>query len=314
MQQINTGVQEKIELSIYKNGVLTNADSTVTVKIYNADDTSNTIIESGSATNDPPLGIYSYSPSYSTVSLNRVLRIKWEYTISGSSTYSETFVEVSTPYATVSDIIDYYQLGTKPSDLNYKNINEVMYAARMAKKVIDSYTMQSFDKRHGTQEVFGIGSDAIELTEKMITLDKVWENGQMVIDNTVDPAFNSFGYPVELTPTGKAVRISNQIWDVRYDNQVDVNILEYGKFRNKVRYAFTGDIGWSYVPQDIKMCAILLAGDYLARDAAWRNKYLQEVSLSEISFKMHSGAFNGTGNLTVDSILDSYRNVGIVII
>jgi hypothetical protein len=41
---------------------------------------------------------------------------------------------------------------------------------------------------------------------------------------------------------------------------------------------------------------------------------LNDISLSEVSFKMMAGAFNGTGNLLVDNMLDMYRNVGIVII
>jgi hypothetical protein len=59
---------------------------------------------------------------------------------------------------------------------------------------------------------------------------------------------------------------------------------------------------------------MLLINDILANDYNWRNKYLQRVNLSEISFEMAKGAFNGTGNITVDNILDQYRNVNIVII
>ena len=91
-------------------------------------------------------------------------------------------------------------------------------------------------------------------------------------------------------------------------------MLYYGRFRQHARYKFYGEIGWTYVPQDIKYCTIKLAGNILSRDAQWRERYLKKVDLSEISFELADGAFNGTGDVIVDSILDQYRNTGIVII
>ena len=134
----------------------------------------------------------------------------------------------------------------------------------------------------------------------MITLDKVWENDQLMIDNTVSPVYNNFGFALEISPTGKAVRIINAGWDVRYDNQVDPAVLYYGRFRDGARYKFQGQLGYKYVPEDIKMAAMLLVNDILSNDYNWRNKYLQKVDLSEISFEMAKGAFNGTGNIAVE--------------
>jgi len=59
---------------------------------------------------------------------------------------------------------------------------------------------------------------------------------------------------------------------------------------------------------------MLLQQDIMSNDYNWRNKYLSQVNLSEISFKMAGGAFNGTGNVMVDNILDQYRKANIVII
>ena len=127
-------------------------------------------------------------------------------------------------------------------------------------------------------------------------------------------SYNTFGFGLEITQTSRLVRIINTSWDVRYDNQVDPTVLYYGRFRQHARYKFYGEIGWTYVPQDIKYCAIKLAGNILSHDAQWRERYLKKVNLSEISFELADGAFNGTGDVIVDSILDNYRNTGIVII
>ena len=312
MQEIQNGTTEKIELTIFNDGVLINADGNVLVQIYNADDISNTLTASGYAINETPIGSYTFQLTPSITSVDRVLRVVWSYSVNSESTSQTTFISVITPYALTSDIIDYYNLGTKPQDLNYKPIEQIVYAEKIARTLIDNYTGLNFGKRYSAQEMFGIGSDAIELTERMISIDKVYENDVLVLDNSA--SFNSFGYPINLTQTGKAARISNIGWDLRYDPNVDVTVRETGKFRDGSRYSFVGQIGYPYVPQDIKLCSILLAGDVLSGDANWRIKYLKEIDLGDVSFKLSAGAFNGTGNAIVDNILDSYRNVGIVVI
>lgn len=314
MQQVHNGVQEDIELSIYNNGTLTNADGTVLVTITDAD-AGTTLVTNASATNLMPLGVYSYTLTPTITATNRVIKMVWSYSIGGKATSQSMFVEIVTPYALVSDIIQYYNIGQKPSELNYKAAIEIANAEKIARMQINSYTNQNFGRRYDSQEVFGSGSDAIELTEKMISLDKVYENGQLVIDYTASTTYNVFGFNVEISPTGKAIRIINSSYgDVRYDNQVDPTILYYGRFRQNARYLFTGNIGYNYVPQDIKMCAILLAGDYLSRDSQWRNKYLNRVDLAEITFGLSNAAFTGTGNVIVDQMLDNYRNLGIIVI
>jgi hypothetical protein len=313
LQQVHNGTQDNIELAIYNNGTLTNADGNVLVNITDAD-SGTVLITNASATNLPPLGIYSYTLTPDVTQTNRVIKIVWSYSIGGKTTSQSDFIEIVTPYALVSDIIQYYNLGARPSDPNYKSTDEILMAEKIARTQIDSYTNQNFGKRYGSQEQFGSGSDAIELVERMLTIDTVKENGITVIDYTQNPAYNNFGFDVEITPTGKAIRILTGLADVRYDNQVDPTIVYYGRFRTNARYFFTGQIGYNYVPQDIKLAAILLAGDYLSRDYEWRNKYLNKVDLAEISFEMHQGAFNGTGNVIVDQILDDYRNLGIIVI
>jgi len=316
LQTIVKGSKQKIYLNVYNDGVLTQATSVPTLSIYDADNdtTALTGYSNITVTDENAAGVYSYTMTPALTQVNRVLKFVWSYALNSVSTTEEQFYAVETVYATVSEIQDFLGLGTTPSDLNYQNPKEIESAEKIARTIIEGYTGQKFSKYYGTQEQFGFGSDAIELTEKMISIDKVWENDLLAIDNTSNPVYNNFGFGVELSPTTKAIRIINSGWDVRYDNQVDPNILTQGRFKSSSRYKFQGIIGWKYVPEDIKLAAMLLVGDLLANDYNWRNKYLKKVDLSEISFEMAGGAFNGTGNLAVDNILDQYRNVNIVII
>ena len=315
MQDIARGTQEKIHLHVIVDNVMVQADTVPHVYIYDADNDATTIPGySGLATNEDEDGSYSYMLQPSLTNIQRVLKVVWHYSVNGVVFDQEDYYRVSTVYATVSDIVDFMGYGSTPSELNYMAPERISAAERVARTIIEGYTSQAFYTRYGTQEQFGVGSDAIYLVERMLTIDKMWENDNLVIDNTINPVYNNFGFNVEITPTGKAVRILNQGWDVRYDNQVDPNILYYGRFRDNSRYTFQGVMGYKYVPEDIKLACMLLTGDILANDYNWRNKYLKKVNLSEISFEMAGGAFNGTGNVTVDNILDSYRNVNIVII
>jgi len=313
LQEIHNGTQETVTLVIYKQGQLTNADGDVLIRITDADD-GTVLLSSASATNDPPTGEYSYEITPDLTQLNRVIKIVWSYTLSGKNTSQTQFAQIVTPYATVSEIVDYYNLGVKPSDINYQSQSNIIMAEQIARTMINNYTSLDFGKRYGSQEIFGSGSDAIELTEKMLYIDKLYENTTLAIDYTASPTYNIFGYDIELSPTGKAARIINDFADVRYDNQVDPTIVYYGKFRNNARYTIIGEIGYDYVPQDIKLCSLLLCGDLLSNDAAWRTKYLKKVTLAEVSFELGAGAFNGTGNVIVDGILDQYRNYNIVVI
>jgi hypothetical protein len=318
LQEIHNGTTEYIELTIFKDGVRATPDGAVNVSLYdvstfNADPTAILLTASATPPSDP-LGAYLYQVGPSITYLNRTIRADWSYALSSASTTQSTFFNVVTPYATVSDIIDYYNLGTKPSDLNYKSSEQIVQLEKLARTVIHGYAGQQFGRRAGSQEVFGIGSDACFLTEPMTAITKMYENDILVYDTTASPVMNQFGFDLTLTPTGKTVRIINAGWDVRYDNNIDPSILYYGRFRNSSRYKFEGTIGWNYVPTDISLASLLLVGDLMANDAAWRIKYLEEVTMGEVKFKMKSGAFNGTGNLIVDNILDQYRNVGIVII
>ena len=316
MQEIHNGSTQTLQFTILKNGVESPADGAVSVSIYDVSsvNASSSAIATGTASTTESEGTYSFLITPTITYLNRVIRTDYSYQLNGVATSQSTYHEIVTPYTTTSDLIDYYNLGTSPHDLNYKSAELLQQLEKISRTLINGYAGQTFGRRYGFQEQFGLGSDALWLTERMISIDQMYENGVLVYDTTVSPSVNYFGFPVELTPTGKAVRIVNAGWDARYDNQVDPTIMYYGRFRSSTRYKLYGIIGWDYVPTDIKLCATLLVGDLMANDAAWRIKYLSEVSMSDTSFKMAGGAFNGTGNLIVDNILDQYRNVGMTII
>lgn len=316
MQTIQKGSQEKIYLEVFNNGILGQADSLPTISIYDADNDASPIAgySNIAVTDENPSGIYSYVLNPALTQNNIVLEVRWVYTQNGHEVTQTEFYEIETPYSTSAQVIDFFGFGSVPSDLNYYDPKDIVNAEKLARTIINGYTGIKFYTYYGDQEQFGLGADAIELVEKIISIDQVYENDILIIDNTQDPVYNTFGFQVEVSPTGKQARIVYPGWDLRYDNQMDPTVLYYGRFRDGSRYKFVGQMGYKYIPEDIKLASMLLIQDILSNDYNWRNKYLQKVDLSEISFEMAKGAFNGTGNVAVDNILDQYRNVNIVII
>jgi len=316
LQTINTNSQEKIELQVYIEGVLSQADSTPTLSIYDADNDASPIsgFDNITSYDEDPAGIYSFLLTPLITNINRVLEVKWNYTVNGVPVVQTDFYQVETPYATVSETVDFLQFGSEPFEPNFVDPKAIVSAEKVARTIIEGYTGINFYTYYGFQEVYGIGANTVQLTEKMLNVDQIWENQILVYDGTQDPIYNTFGYNTELSPSGYQLRIWYPAFPDGWNNEMDPVVYESGRFRDQYLYRFVGQIGYKYVPEDIKLASMLLINDILSNDYNWRNKYLSQVELSEISFKMAGGAFNGTGNITVDNILDQYRKTNIVII
>lgn len=316
MQNIQYGTQEKIYLQVFDNGALSVPDALPTLAIYDADNDTAPLtgFESLTAVAEHETGKYSYTLTPAITQSQRVLEVRWNYVLGGKSAVDTEFYSIEVPYSEPDQIMDFLGLGSKPADINYHDPRDLVNAEKLARTIINGYTGIKFYTYYGAQEVWAKGSDAVEMVERVLTIDQVWENDLLIIDNTQNPVYNTFGFQLEISPTGRQVRIIYPGWDLRYDNQMDPTVLFYGRFRDNSRYKFVGNMGYKYVPADIKLASMLLVGDILANDYNWRNKYLAKVDLSEISFEMAKGAFSGTGNVAVDNILDQYRNMNIVII
>jgi hypothetical protein len=318
LQTINTNSRQKILLEVYNNGVLSQVDTGThpTLSIYDADNDASPIagFSNLTATDDSPVGVYSYLLPTTVTAINRVLEIRWTYVTGGVTTNQTSFYTVESPYSSIAETLDFLGASPSSSASNYIDPKSIVSAEKLARTIIEGYTGVKFYTYYGSQEIWGIGADALQLTERILDIDLVYEDDILIIDNTQNPIYNTFGFNLVITPTGKQIRINYPGWDLRYDNQIDPTVLYYGRFRNGSRYKFVGQMGYKYVPEDIKLASMMLVNDIISNDYNWRNKYLAKVDLSEISFEMAKGAFNGTGNVAVDNILDQYRNVNIVII
>jgi hypothetical protein len=298
---------------LYKNNVATDPDSTPTVSVYNAE--TDELITTGSALYDDGPGQYYYQITPTLSNVDRNLRVQWNYSFDSASVSENSFAAVVTPYATLPEIISELKIGVQSYDDDYVNPEQILFAERLARIQIENYTSQSFNKRSGAQTMYGIGANTLFLTEKMLTIENIYEDDILIY--SASTGYNDLGGTPALSDTGKTIYLNleeNNGTVPRPSQDVLISSSKIGRFKDGKRYTVTGVIGWQYVPQDIRTATVMLVSDILSTDYQWRNKYLSKINLSEVSFQLNSGAFLGTGNAIVDSILDAYKNIGIVLI
>ncbi|NBR23223.1 MAG: hypothetical protein EBU08_05480 [Micrococcales bacterium] len=313
MHEIFNNTFHKHTIVLYKNNVATDPDSIPTVSVYNAE--TDEFITSGSAIYDDGRGQYYYQITPSLSNVDRNLRIQWTYSFNSASVSENSFAAVVTPYATLPEIISELKIGVQTSDDDYIDPEQILFAERLARIQVENYTMQSFSKRTGVQTIYGIGANSLFLTEKMLSVNCIYEDDILIY--SASTGYNDLGGDIVLSDTGKTIYLDvneNSGTVPRPTQDVLISSGKIGRFKDGKRYTVTGVIGWQYVPQDIRTATVMLVSDILSGDYQWRNKYLDKINLSEITFQLNSSAFLGTGNSIVDSILDAYKNIGIVLI
>jgi hypothetical protein len=250
----------------------------------------------------------AYIPLTQTVSAGD-FSVTWTAVVGSENITVNQYYEVVTPYVLPEELAATYGWSFNPLDSNYRPREEVAAAERIARYTINSYTRRAFGPVTKSVVAYGQNTDVLVLGEPIVSPTKMYENGELVV--TVGGDFTKFGYDIEVTETGSAIRVvSPDFLDLdEYESQRITGTA--GKFRAGYRYTVEGVFGTASIPQIVKDCVGMLANDYLCRDATWRNRYINHVQMRDWKFTFEKEAFRGTGNLTVDRLLGDYQTLGI---
>lgn len=273
----------------------------------------NEIIRSGSAsTAVDEIGHYEIQLTGSDTAFDRVFQVSWEYSLAGVTTREIEIVTVSTPYATISDILDELQLSIDNSEPGYFPAQKIRAAERLARLQVNVYTGHTFGKRSGSIYVNGTNKNVLTLPERMVSFSKIEQNGSTRYDS--NNSFNNLGYTLQLTSTNMALKISNSDEDnINYYQNGGINPPS-GVFPASSEYKITGIIGYPYVPIEVSQATILLINDHLYNDGLWHSRYIDRIDTGEMQIRLRDAAFRGTGNLLADNLLEKYKNINIVAI
>lgn len=331
MAEVYVDSNDSVYTKIFWNNDIVDADANVLADIYDiTEDPSispavnpqtplySNVVATKSETD---IGTYSVSIPRAITDRNRNLKIIWRYNVGGSNTAHKTLCDVVTPYVSFAEAIEDLNLGTDPSDPNYKTYHQLRMSEKYARKIIENYTGQQFYLYNDTAVVYGAGTNILPLSFKLNAIHKLYADDYLLVDNISDPEVNNWNYEPIISETGFGIRINEA---ELLDNTVYVanglvppTINDYGyqgAFRKNVRYKIEGKFGWSKIPDNIEEAAIILIGEYFSKDVTWRNKYIQNLQSFDWQFEYTDDVFKGTGNLYVDQLLQPYVITSMLVV
>lgn len=326
MAEIYKDQTTPIKTKIFWGGEIVDADDDFTATVYDITEDStinptvdpNTpIVELVASKLETDAGTYQIVLPIEYCRRNRKLKIVWEYQIDGNDASHSYYTDIVTPYANMADIWEDLNLGTDPSDPNYKTYHEIQMAEKYARKLIEAFTAQFFYLYDEKQIVYASGSDILPLPFKIHQIHELYENDVLLVDNINE--VNNWIYNPIISESGFGIRVNRQdlMDDIVYtaNGLVPPSIVNYGNsgaFKKDYRYAVQGRFGWSSVPDNVEEACIILIKQFFEKDTAWRNKYVKNISAFDWKFEFMEDAHRGTGNLYADQLLLPYVITGMV--
>lgn len=276
------------------------------------------IIELIAEPTETDVGVYNAYLPVEYVSRNRNYKLVWKYEYDAVQYAHITYLDVVTPYISVEEAIEDLDLGSDPNDPNYKSYHEIRMAEKYARKMVEYYTGQSFYPYDDTFTVMGNDSDTLPLPSKIMQIHTLKSNDSVLIDNLNN--VNNIGYLVKPTTSGFGV-IVNQTTQVDPETYIangmvppSIYDISPNIFRRGKRYEVYGRFGWNDIPDEVEQATIEIMKTYFAKDRAWKDRYISQISTTDWNFKYTSDAFSGTGSAYADKLLLDFVVTQMVVV
>ena len=330
MAEIYLNTNSPLKHKIFWQGEIVDADSAPTVKLYDITEdvmispaiSPTTLLTTLTSTKlETDFGNYQVIIPLSYTQRQRKFKLLWEYQISGSAATGITYADVVTPYTNIYEAIDELNIGVDSSDPNYKTYYQIQQAEKYARKVIEDYTGQDFFLYDDVEIAYGMDSDILSLPYKINSVQKLYGNDILLVDNTVTPIVNNWLYTPQVSESGFGIRIDrtglidNTVYVANGMVPPSINETYSGQAFNKhTRYRVVGRYGWSEVPDNVQMATKELMKDYFSKDLLWKQKYLKNIQTFDWKFEYTGQAYSGTGNQFADQLLNPYIISSMVLI
>lgn len=239
-------------------------------------------------------GVWAAMIPYSITYRDCSFYILWTYNVEGTVYTKKEYHKVVTPLIRPADILNF------DHDLEF-----------LVRSIIEAHTGNSFGLERKKIIVQAQDEDSLRLP--MVLNELISINNQYNSYNISAFRVSGSGLTLRMIPGSDLDPVS--LPDDAFSAQGEI-IYAPGtpyRFKSGLEFVVEGDWGYSEVPDRVKQAARLLYSDYSCSDAAYRNKYINEFKGNNGGFKMLPEAFNGTGNLTADLLLESYSMPRMVI-
>lgn len=212
--------------------------------------------------------------------------VKWTYRVDGVAYVESQQPDVVQPLFTPEELQEF------DADFESVDVLAIRRLERIVRAIIERHTGQSFELSYGVQIARSHNGSTLVLPKRAVALDGL--SGHI---GGVYSTLESDGWIVRArTPFEYTTKM--------YSNPINSESLRPA-FREGT-YPLKGEWGYTSVPDQITLAAMLLAQDYGCRESAWRDKYVETIKNVDWGLSFNSQSFVGTGNVKVDQILQAY--------
>jgi len=271
---------------------------TLTADIYRGDEVLSTNLPVTSSN-----GIHTVAIDWHLTEYNGTLKIVWKQT----GFERATWVDIVTPIIPLS---------TLDALLDGVSTEDQYDAERIVRRIIEAYTGQTFGKFRGTIDVVGNDSTQLALPMPLLTLREM-------SDDLFDYAISSFTIRGEGWFLGQTPGAYWTIKDAPPESVLDEfssgviyapGVVKKKDFKYTSYYTIEGDWGYESIPTPVVEAAKLLISDYACQDSSYRDKYLNSMKAADWRIEYTQAAYDGTGNLKADQLLNPYKLSNLVVI
>ena len=320
MAEIYKNSNSPITTKIFFGGEIVDADGIVLVQLYDITSPSSstdpynpgtptgTLLQTTKVETDN--GTYKVNIPFDLTTVDRKFRVHWIYQYQGQPLMHYTFLDVVTPYCSIIEAIEDLNIGSDPSDPNHKSYHEMIMAEKYARKLIEDYTGQTFSLYGDSQTLYGSGSDILPTPYKIHTLEKLYANDILLLDNVNN--IDNLGYTIQVSESGFGIRVNrNSILDntVYVANGMvppSIVVSSQGFFNNNTSYRVEGKFGWNRVPDEVEQACIQLIGHFFDKDRHWKDQYVKSIQTFDWKIDYNSDIHSGTGCAYADKLLSAY--------
>jgi hypothetical protein len=270
----------------------------LTADIYRGDEVLSTNLPVTSSN-----GIHTVQIDWHFTEYDDTLKIVWKKT----DFQRVTWVDVVTPIIPLS-ALDTLLDGVSTED-QYD-------AERIVRRIIEVYTGQTFGKFRGTKEVMGNDSTQLALPTPLLSFTDMSDD--MFIYEPSAFVIRGDGWFLGGKP--------GAYWTIKDAPPEDVldeftsgviyapGVVPKRDFKYTSVYTITGDWGYESVPVAVVEAAKMLISDYACQDSSYRDKYLNSMKAADWRIEYTQAAYDGTGNLKADQLLNPYKLSNLVVI
>lgn len=240
---------------------------------------------------DPEVSGLSVLIPYAITRSDGAFEVTWTYTVDSTSYTRKEEHFIVTPLFTEAELTAW------DSDFSTLSATQVIDLEKKVRKVIETYTGQTFGYREGLSIMRGSGT-FMNSTERIISVTSITDyyGGWMITESK----WGMFSTNTNLPDSGLNVKIPIQEEALYYGTGVTPG------FETNTFYEVEGEFGWLSVPENVKQAALLLAESFSCNESLWRERYLKAVRAADWRFDMHDSAFVGTGSVVADQLLQPY--------